>query len=219
MLAAIAVLLIAGITSAGLRGVADASYVSARHAIAQWTRARQSPGPLQWRGARDALVSARNLEPDNPLFVEELGRLYELRTRGLDAKLPVVRAFLSRALEEFRRAAHMRPASPITWANIALVKVRLGALDAEFYAAAQRAARLGPWEPGVQRVLSEIGVNAWSALSSRGRAVSVAAAERGLEMQPREMARILASGVERAAFCAGVSAQAPRSALACSQLK
>lgn len=212
-------LLIAGITSAGLRGVADASYVSARHAIVQWTQARRSPGPQEWRGARDALVSAHDLEPDNPLFVEELGRLYELRARGLDATLPVVRAFLSRALDEFRNAAHMRPASPITWTNIALVKYRLGTLDAEFYAAAQRAARLGPWEPGVQRVLGEFGVNAWSALSPRGRALAMAAAERGLEMQPRKMARIIASGTERAAFCAGVSASAPRTALACSRLK
>jgi len=202
-----------------MRGLADAAYVSARHAMGQWARSEAAPGPAEWRSVRDALQAARDREPDNPLFVEEMGRLYELRARGLDPRQPVVEAFLGRALEEFRTAARMRPASPTAWANIALVKFRLGALDTEFTAAAERAARLGPWEPGVQRRLSEIGVNAWSKLNPAGRRLTMAAAERGLQMQPRELERVLRAGRERAGFCAGVPASAPRSALACARLE
>lgn len=212
-------LLISGIYFAGLRGLADTAAIPARHAITQWTQARTLPGPREWREVRAALRTARGFEPDNPLFVEELGRLYEMRTRGLDSTLPVVRAFLARALDDFRTAARMRPASPTTWANIALAKYRLGELDAAFTAAAERAAQLGRWEPGVQRVLSEIGVNAWAALSPPNRATAAAAAERGLEMQPRAIERVLAAGVDRARFCADVSASAPRTALACARLK
>jgi hypothetical protein len=202
-----------------MRGLADASYVSARHAMLPWARAGTAPGPGEWRAVRDAMQAAHEHEPDNPLFVEELGRLYELRARGLDPRQPVVEAFLARALEEFRTAARMRPASPTTWANIAMLKLRLGVLDAEFYAAAEHAARLGPWEPGVQRRLSEIGVNDWSKLNPTGRTLTMAAAERGLQMQPHALERVLKEGRERAGFCAEVPAYAPRTALACARLK
>lgn len=214
----LAALLVGAIYHAALRGLADASYVPARHAMAQWPQTGAPPGPVQWRAVRDALLAARAQEPDNPLFVEELGRLHELRVRGLDAGQPVVAAYLARALDEFRAAARMRPASPTTWANIALVKFRLGALDAEFYAAIAHAARLGPWEPGVQQRLSEIGVSAWSRLTPTGRGLTESAVERGLQMQPRVLERVLRNGAERAAFCADVSARAPRTALACARL-
>lgn len=202
-----------------MRGLADASYVSARHTMLQWTRTKTSPGLGEWRAVRDAMQAAHEQEPDNPLFVEELGWLYELRARGLDPRQPVVAAVLAHALEEFRTAARMRPASPTTWANIAMLKLRLGVLDAEFYAAAEHAARLGPWEPGVQRRLSEIGVNDWSKLNPTGRRLTTAAAERGLQMQPRTLERVLKEGRERAGFCAEVPAYAARTALACARLK
>jgi hypothetical protein len=185
----------------------------------EWAKAKRTPGPGEWGAVRDAVQAAHGIEPDNPLFVEELGRLYEWRTRGLDPRQPVVRAFLARALEEFRTAARMRPASPTAWADIALVKFRLGALDSEFYAAAERAARLGPWEPGVQRVLAEFGLSGWNVLSPQGKALAVAAAERGLEMQPRVLEGMLKSAAQRAAFCADVPAYAPRTALACARIK
>lgn len=202
-----------------MRGLADASYVSARHKMAQWPQADAASGPAEWRAVRDALQDARAKEPDNPLFVEELGRLHELRARGLDPRQPVVREILTHALEEFRTAARMRPASPTTWANIALLKFQLDALDAEFYAAAGNAARLGPWEPGVQRRLSEIGLAAWSRLTPAGRELAAAAVERGLQMQPRALERVLKAGAERVGFCADVSARAPRTALACTRLR
>lgn len=214
-----AALLVGAIYHAAMRGLADARYVSARHAMAQWPQTGTPPGPAAWRAVREALQAARAREPDNPLFVEELGRLHELRARGLDPRQPVVHEFLAHALEEFRAAARMRPASPTTWANIALLKFRLDTLDAEFYAAAEHAARLGPWEPGVQRRLSEIGLAAWSRLTPAGRELAAAAVERGLQMQPRALERVLRAGAERRGFCADVSARAPRTALACARLQ
>jgi hypothetical protein len=71
----------------------------------------------------------------------------------------------------------------------------------------------------VQRRLSEIGVNAWSKLNPAGRMLTVAAAERGLQMQPQALERVLKAGSERAGFCAGVLPQAPRTALACARLE
>ena len=49
----------------------------------------------------------------------------------------------------------MRPGSPYVWASIALLKLRLGEMDAEFYGALERAARLGPWEPAVQIAIAD----------------------------------------------------------------
>jgi len=96
----------------------------------------------------------------------------------------------------------MRPASPFAWANVALVKFRLGALDAEFGAAVENAARLGPWEPGVQRTLADIGFAGWGELPVPARSAITGAIERGLITQPKEIVRLAKLGDRAAAFCA-----------------
>jgi hypothetical protein len=200
-LGAIAIL-IAAVHAAALRGLADLAYFPARSTLNAWSKKGIPPTPAQWVAARDALAEARRLEPDNPLFVEETGRLYEKRVAGADPAQPVARSFLERALGEFRRAARMRPASPFAWTNIALVKFRLGDLNAEFRAAIENAARLGPWEPGVQRTLADIGFAGWRDLDAPVRAVVSAAIERGLFTQPKEIERLAKIDDRAAAFCA-----------------
>jgi hypothetical protein len=193
-------LLIAALHAAALRGLADVAYFPARGTLDAWSKLGAAPTPAQWVAARDALAEARRLEPDNPLFVEETGRLYEKRVARADPAQPVVHGFLVRALGEFRRSARMRPASPVAWTNVALVKFRLGELNAEFRAAIENAARLGPWEPGVQRTLADIGFAGWRDLSAPVRAVIAGAIERASFTQPKEIER-LADG-RAAAFCA-----------------
>jgi len=200
-LGAIAVL-IAALHAAAVRGLADLAYFPARGTLDAWSKRGVSPTPAQWVAARDALAEARRLEPDNPLFVEETGRLYEKRVASADPSQPVVRDFLARALDEFRRAARMRPASPFAWTNIALVKFRLGEIDAEFRAAIENAAWLGPWEPGVQRTLADIGFAGWRDLPAPVRAMIAGAIERGLITQPKEIERLAKIENRSAAFCA-----------------
>jgi hypothetical protein len=197
-----AALLVVAMHAATLRGLADVTYFPARHILNAWSRDGIAPTPAQWVAARGALQEARRLEPDNPLFVEETGRLYEKRVAAADPAQPVVRSFLKRALDEFRLAARMRPASPFAWTNVALVKYRLGALDAEFLAAVENAARLGPWEPGVQRTLADLGFAGWRDLPAPAREAIAGAIERGLITQPKEITRLANIEDRAAAFCA-----------------
>jgi predicted Zn-dependent protease len=197
-----AVFLLMAMHAAALRGLADLAYFPARSTLDAWSRQGIAPGAAQWVAARDALAEARRLEPDNPLFVEETGRLYEKRVAPADPAQPVVRGYLARALSEFRRAARMRPASPFAWTNIALVKFRLGERDAEFRAAIDNAARLGPWEPGVQRALADIGFAGWRELPAPVRATIAAAIERALYTQPKVIERLAKIDDRAAAFCA-----------------
>jgi hypothetical protein len=197
-----AALLVLAIHAAALRGLADLAYFPARDTLSNWSRAGVEPTPAQWVAARGALQAARRLEPDNPLFVEETGTLYEKRVAAADPAQPLVRRYLARALDEFRLAARMRPASPFAWSDVALVKFRLAVLDAEFVAAVDNAARLGPWEPGVQRTLADIGFAGWPALSAPARTAIAGAIERGLITQPKEIARLAKIDDRAAAFCA-----------------
>jgi tetratricopeptide (TPR) repeat protein len=195
-------LLVAALHAAAVRGLADLAYFPARSTLDAWGKKGVAPSAAQWVAARDALAEARRLEPDNPLFVEETGRLYEKRVAPADPAQPVVRGYLERALDAFRQAARMRPASPYAWSNVALVKFRLGERDAAFRAAIENAARLGPWEPGVQRTLADIGFAAWRGLDAETRAVIAAAIERGMVTQPKDIERLAKTDDRAAAFCA-----------------
>lgn len=197
-----AALLVVAMHAAALRGLADVAYFPARGILADWSPQAVAPTTESWVIARGALAQARRLEPDNPLYVEETGRLYEKRVAVVEASQPVARSFLQRALAEFRLAARMRPASPFAWTNVALVKFRLGEIDTEFRAAVANAARLGPWEPGVQRTLADIGFAGWNALPAQVRAVIAATIERGLVTQPKNIERLARTDDRAAGFCA-----------------
>jgi len=197
-----AVLLLAGIAFAGLRGLADTEYYPARRAMAQWAAERRAPRESEWQAARAAVERAAALAPGNPLYVEELGRLLEMRAAQLDRAGPEARNLLEGARAQFRRAAELRPGSPYAWASLALVKFRLNELDFEFYGALDRAARFGPWEPAVQLTLADIGLGSWPWLAYPGRQIVLGAIERGLRRQKPELARIAAAHTTSPAFCA-----------------
>ena len=69
------------------------------------------------------------------------------------------------AYTHYKKAISLRPTWPYAWANLAMVKYRLGETDDEFYHAMHKADELGPWEPGVQSVIVDIGLHYWNSLS------------------------------------------------------
>jgi hypothetical protein len=203
------------IQAAALRGWSDAEYYSARRAIAKWDAPARTP-EADWRRAQAALEGAYGREPDNPLYAEELGRVHEWRALARAAPDPGARTQLRAALASFRAAARMRPASAAAWANIALVKFRLEEMDYEFYGALDRAERMGPWEPFVQRSLADIGFASWSWLAAPGREIAAGAIERGLVNQEeaiKRVARLHPHGAR--AFCADALVRARRVGALC----
>lgn len=214
-----AALLIAGIHAAAVRGLADVHYTQARIVLAAAPQARRLPEAGELAQARASLREAQRFEPSNPLFVEQRARIAEIQAlamRGLVLPRgdPPARSVLLDSLGGWREAARMRPGSAYAWASIALVKLRLGELDAEFYGALERAAQFGPWEAPVQIAIADAGLAAWRWLAPAAKDLVIADLERALLRQAPEIRRIAAAHGTLPLVCAG-SALPPRLAAFC----
>ena len=209
-----AALLIAGIYAAAVRGLADAHYTNARILLAAATQAKRLPAQTELSEVRASLHAALLLEPSNPMFVEQLARTREMTALGLGRRDPAAHAALHESLDAYRAAALMRPGSPYAWASIALLKLRLGEMDVEFYGALERAARLGPWEQPVQIAIADAGLASWRRLAPPAQSLVIAALERGLLRQAPEIRRIAAAHGTLPLVCAG-AALPPRLAAFC----
>jgi hypothetical protein len=206
-------LLGAGIYAAALGGLADAHYYNAR-TILSTARDKHPLESDELASAQASLAEALALEPANPMFVEQIARTKEMQALRLPRGDPAARAGLLEALAGFRTAALMRPGSPYAWASIVLLKLRLEEMDAEFYGALERAARLGPWEPPVQIAIADAGLAAWRWLAPQAKSLVIAALERGLLREAREIRRIATAHGTLPLVCAG-AALPPRLAVFC----
>ena len=210
-----AALLVAGMHAAALRGLADAHYTSARLTLAAGTLQGGAVHPESLAAAVAGVRQALVLEPSNPLYVEQAARLQELQSLARRPRDREVREGLELSLAEYREAAILRPGSPYVWASIAMLKARLDEMDFEFYGALEGAGRLGPWEPQVQVALADIGLATWIWLARPGKDVVLAALERGLKRQERELSRIAVIHRTRPLVCAEAREGMPRLAAWC----
>lgn len=146
------------------RGIEDWRSTRGIHDIRIWTEGRAVPSREQWTRAVDTLREALRLAPRNPELWEYLGYAYDIGSRNFaPAGWSVYTEF---ALIYFRQAAALRPAFPYSWTGVAVTKYRLGQLDDEFRQAFSSAMRLGPWEPGLQIITSDLGLALWDSLDS-----------------------------------------------------
>jgi hypothetical protein len=210
-----AAILIAGIHTAALRGLADAHYTNARLTLAEGTPAKGPTRPEAIASAQASMREALALEPSNPHFVEQSAHLQELRVLGLRPLDPALRDGLRQSLAQYRQAAAMRPGSPFVWASIAMLKVRLNDMDFEFYGALERANRLGPWESQVQIAMVDVGLATWAWLARPGRDLVLGALERGLLRETPEIRRIAAIHGSLPQVCAEAGARLLRTAALC----
>ena len=166
-LAGIALLALAAHDSA-LRGLADWRSTRGRHDIRMWTQGRAVQSEEQWQRAVDALREALRLAPQDPALWESLGFAYDIGSRNF---VPAGgwSVYSDFALIHFRQAAALRPTSPYSWAGVAVMKYRLDQLDEEFRQAFSSTMRLGPWEPGLQLITSDMGLALWDRLDSQFR--------------------------------------------------
>jgi len=186
-------LLAAGVYAATVRGVADIRYADARELLTRSAVDRRLPDAGELSIAQASLREAMKLEPSNPLFVEQLARVHEMKAIRLERSDPQRREELRQALEQFRAAARMRPASPYVWAAIATVKYRLDEMDFEFYGALQRAERYGRWEPAIQLELADVGLAGWLLLPAQAKILTLDAVARAMPKQGKEVKRLAQS--------------------------
>ncbi len=150
---------------AGRRGLADWISVRARFQVVSWAEKRTVPSQEHWQRAVDALGAAQRLAPEDPSLYDHLGVAYDLAAAAFDPKgrWNVHTEF---ALLHFQQAAARRPTSPYSWASIATMKYRLGRIDEELFQALALSMRLGPWEPQVQIMVSDLGLALWDRLDT-----------------------------------------------------
>ena len=169
------------------RGLADLRAFEARSLFKSWQSTRRQPSTEEWALAHSRLREAHELDPGQPNYLEDIARLYELRALTLKAGDARAQEYLRQALDYQRRTLRLRPGSPYTWANIALLKARLPEPDGEFETALRNAALLGPWEPEVQIALAEAGFRHWETLAPETRAALNANAARALRRQDAKL--------------------------------
>lgn len=214
-----AVLLIAGIHAAAVRGLADVHYTRARLVLSAAAQAKRLPEAGGLAQASASLREAQRFEPSNPLFVEQRARIAEIQALAMRGTVmprgdPPARSVLLDSLGGWREAARMRPGSAYAWASIALLKLRLGETDAEFTSALERAAQFGPWEPPVQIAIADVGLAAWRRLAPPAKELVIADLERALLRQAPEVRRIAAAHGTLPLVCTS-TALPPRLAALC----
>lgn len=154
---------------AAQRGLADVVGLEARYQVDRWRAGKFVPDALKLDAIQNDLGKARDLDPANPNLHEDLGRFQAGRVERDNAYDPEVRAMRQQALMRFRQALELRPTSGHAYANVALMKYRLGEIDQEFSQSLQQAMRRSPWEPQVQLLGIELGLATWQALADSSR--------------------------------------------------
>jgi hypothetical protein len=198
LLACCAILALAALTVTALRwGMADAELSQASREMARWEADGALPDMDSWLEVRSTLLAAQRHETGSPTLEEALARLHAQRYQG-NAGAEV---FQQQALEDFQRAAVQRPASPYTWASIALARYRLGLTDAPLQRALANATLLGPWEPEVQFIVADIGFALWDELPDAQRKEVLETAVRGMKRNPDNMLRIAAKRARLELVC------------------
>lgn len=147
-------------------GVADIYAYQARY---QWQKWKQGEANATltlpyWLAARDYLRRAIRLDPSNPELLEMMGILYEEKGRRSPGLERDRNPFLVESIRYFEQSLKLRPGSAMTWANLALVHYQSGQHEGPFRHALHRAVSLGPWEPGVLDIVSDVGLGAWPKL-------------------------------------------------------
>lgn len=140
--------------------LASLDYYQARQIVAGW---HQSSGPEslhEFQTARAAMMSANDLDKNNPLYLDLLAQIMEWEEieQYEDSNNPLDQAKLL-----YLRSTHLRPTWSVTWASLALLKWRQAEFDQEMLTYMQRASILGPSQPEVHVMFVELGLALYKA--------------------------------------------------------
>jgi len=183
-------ILIGLIIAAGFWGMADINVQSVRRSLMSWESDVNTLNQTEWTNAYDDVSKAVSQDPLNPDLLTLMAKVQEWKVY-LDYGDVENNHYLISALKNYRKAAELRPAWPYAWSQISLVKYRMGEIDQELQLAIENATNTGPWEPGVQQIIAEVGLGVWQELDFAMRKIIVQNIDRGITMQPILMLNIL----------------------------
>ena len=171
---------------AGSWGLADIYARSSITVLDKWRYGKKILNSDDWDKLRADLSYALEYDPDNPNIHQYLALALEGRYANTAPKNKEAMSSRREAYAHYKKAISLRPTWPYTWMNLALVKYRLGETDDEFYHALHKADELGPWEPGVQHVIVDIGLHHWNSLSRDERKFVLSIIDKSLKHTARK---------------------------------
>lgn len=166
---------------AGSWGVADVYARPAMSVLEKWRAGKIKLNGQDWDEIQANLSKALQHDPDNPDIHEYLALALEGALGAQSATDEEVISSRKAAYSHYKKSIAVRPTWPYAWVNLALVKYRLGEIDDEFFNAYKKAEQLGPWEPGVQKIIIEIGLHGWARFSQQDRLSTLDMISRAME--------------------------------------
>lgn len=154
-------LLVAIAIQAARLGIAEVSLWAARVEIGHWRSHRAGQAELA-RAGRFVKESLR-FAPRHPSALEAMAGLQLRQMRYADeARIAVGQA--KSAYAHYRLALAESPTAALDWARLALTKLYLAEEDEELLSALRWSVKLGPRNPGVPELVSQVGLAVWPRL-------------------------------------------------------
>jgi hypothetical protein len=144
-----------GVVSAYQYGAASLDFYRVNNILTQWKSQGEPQSEAQYLLAKNGIMNALNKHPNHPLYVDVLGQVYEW---GALSSYEKSKKALSLAKQNYLHATQLRPAWPVTWASLAMIKWRLQEFDDELLEFLANASKFGPFKPEVHILYSQLGL-------------------------------------------------------------
>lgn len=135
-------------------GGASLDYYYVQNIIEKWQVGGEQQQKSNYIIAKDSIHKAEASHFSHPLYADLSGQIVEWGVVAGYEELD----YLSQAKAHYLRAASMRPAWPVTWASLAMIKWRLNEFDEEMLSYITKADVLGSQKPEVHAFFAEIGL-------------------------------------------------------------
>nr|WP_136250272.1 VpsP family polysaccharide biosynthesis protein [Ningiella ruwaisensis] len=152
-------LCVVGVWNAFKFGMASLDYYVVRNEISRWQQTGSVQTEEDFLRAKRAIEAAQAKHHSHPLYADLAGQIEEW---GVVAGYSD-ESQLKAAKSHYLRATELRPAWPVTWASLALIKWRMQEFDDELLGFLNNADRFGKQTPEVHILFLELGLALYNA--------------------------------------------------------
>lgn len=123
-----------------------------------------------WNFARDELLRAAQITPDNPVLHDYLASLYVIRAGALRAFPEQAGELYAQAAMHQRQSLALRPGHGMAWAHMALIEHGLSPGSAKQWEAWERSRQRAPYEPPAERMRADLVLADWASAPAETKA-------------------------------------------------
>ncbi len=181
-------------------GIADTQAYKAKYLLEKWEKEHRLPTKEEADDAVEKVTLALEWEPDNTEYMDLKAHVLTYKgllywNKGMFTELT------DESVRLYLNTTKRRPKWPYAWARLALVKAYRNEHDKVFFKAIHHAVKYGPWEPGVQKTITEAGLYAWTSLDKQSRISVVANIQRGLNFEFEDISATIQRFKRTASVC------------------